>query len=111
MPLTSISHQHRLLLDTMSILTIPLAWVNRMFVVEAFADRESLDDFVAHFASLSRWYRSDSGDVVILFVCITIVTNSTVVTTLSFDSTEVLKRVLAWCQYTYAPIYINKCRD
>lgn len=50
MLLTSISHQHRLLLGTMSILTIPLARVNRMFVVEAFADRESFDDFVAHFA-------------------------------------------------------------
>lgn len=48
---TNISHQHRLLLDLVSAKSIPLARVDRVLKVEAFADCISLDYFVAHVAS------------------------------------------------------------
>lgn len=48
MPLTNIPDQHCFLLDPMSSLPVCLARVDSVLVVQAFADRETLHDFVAH---------------------------------------------------------------
>lgn len=54
MPLTHIAHQHGLLLERVPALSVRLAGVDGVFVVQAFADGEALDEFVAHCKPLVR---------------------------------------------------------